>query len=211
MSEPTLDQRTPIVRLKYEADDARNYNWSKIDDTIGRAFTPGSPLQLPGGVPPVGLPASTVIPQVWCDQTTHALANVSNGPLLDALGLVLADGHIYRVTLAGDIAKVAGAASIIALIGGVLFPGYTVGGGTGAQQETFLIEFTVRIEGTLMKMAGVMRSAVGTNAMLPATTQIVSESLAKAGSGNGIYIQATWDNVAAGNTAHTTIGMIECI
>jgi hypothetical protein len=47
MAEPTLDQRTPICRLKYEADDARNYNWSKIDDIIGRAFTPGSPLQLP--------------------------------------------------------------------------------------------------------------------------------------------------------------------
>jgi hypothetical protein len=47
MAEPTLDQRTPICHLKYEADDTRNYNWSKIDDVVGRAFTPGSPLQLP--------------------------------------------------------------------------------------------------------------------------------------------------------------------
>jgi hypothetical protein len=52
MAQPTLDQRTPICRLKFESDDTRNYNWNKIDDVIGRAFTPDSPLQLPPLPPP---------------------------------------------------------------------------------------------------------------------------------------------------------------
>lgn len=52
MAEPTLDQRTPVCRLKFESEDTRNYNWSKLDDVIGRAFTPDSPLQLPPLPPP---------------------------------------------------------------------------------------------------------------------------------------------------------------
>lgn len=60
MAEPTLDQRSPVVRLKFEADDTRNYNWNKLDDTIGRAFTPGSPLQLPPITGSILAPGSAV-------------------------------------------------------------------------------------------------------------------------------------------------------
>jgi hypothetical protein len=35
MPTPTLDQRTPNIRLKYESDDTRNYNWEKLDDLLG--------------------------------------------------------------------------------------------------------------------------------------------------------------------------------
>jgi len=51
MPDPTLDQRTPTLRLRFNADDGTNQNWWKLDDTIGRAFLPGSPLQLPSPLP----------------------------------------------------------------------------------------------------------------------------------------------------------------
>ena len=44
---PTPDQRTNTIRLKYESDATRNYNWEKLDETLGAAFTPESPLQIP--------------------------------------------------------------------------------------------------------------------------------------------------------------------
>jgi hypothetical protein len=36
MADPTIDQRTPNVRLRFESDSTRNYNWSKLDDAIGK-------------------------------------------------------------------------------------------------------------------------------------------------------------------------------
>ena len=47
MGEPTTDQRSPVCRLKYEADATRNFNWSKLDDIVGSAFTEGAALQIP--------------------------------------------------------------------------------------------------------------------------------------------------------------------
>src|SRR5215467_3711487 len=47
MAEPTLDQRTPTLRLRFGSQDVENGNWWILDDTIARAFLPGSVLQLP--------------------------------------------------------------------------------------------------------------------------------------------------------------------
>ena len=45
--------RTPHIRLYEESDDARNGNWFRLDDIIGNAFQPGSPIQFPpSGVAP---------------------------------------------------------------------------------------------------------------------------------------------------------------
>jgi hypothetical protein len=49
MGNPAYGQRTPILGLKVESDETRNFNWLKVDDTIGRAFTEGSALQIPPG------------------------------------------------------------------------------------------------------------------------------------------------------------------
>ena len=47
MGNPAYGQRTPTLGLKVESDETRNFNWHKLDDTVARAFTPDSPLQIP--------------------------------------------------------------------------------------------------------------------------------------------------------------------
>src|SRR5215467_12209893 len=49
MAEPTIDQRTPTIGLRFSSQDELNLNWWKLDDTIARAFQPDSPLQPPPG------------------------------------------------------------------------------------------------------------------------------------------------------------------
>jgi hypothetical protein len=93
MSFPDDGLRTLIVGLKTESDDTRNFNWSKIDDTIARAFTEGSPLQFP---PDMIFPPGSV--------TTDALADgaVTSAKILDGSiqAIDIADGAIITSKIA---------------------------------------------------------------------------------------------------------------
>lgn len=48
MGEPTLDQRTPNLRLKYAAEAGLNYNWEKLDDFAGLFRPTGKSVSLNG-------------------------------------------------------------------------------------------------------------------------------------------------------------------
>jgi hypothetical protein len=49
MSDPSFTGRTTNIALKYGVHDTENFNWNRIDDVVGNAFTPDSPLQIPDG------------------------------------------------------------------------------------------------------------------------------------------------------------------
>jgi len=68
MAEPRPDNRTPVLGLKPGVETDHNFNWFKLDDTIGRAFEPGSPLQLPD------VPASKLPPTITDSDETTVLA-----------------------------------------------------------------------------------------------------------------------------------------
>lgn len=72
MGEPTLDQRTPTLRLKYSAEAGLNFNWDKIDDAfrmlLAMVTTPGGPS---GGFMPV-----TIVPVTGQGNLTLDVAKV---------------------------------------------------------------------------------------------------------------------------------------
>jgi hypothetical protein len=63
MGDPTPDQRTPNLRLKFESDDTRNYNWWKLDDFAGGGGGITPPPFDPGVIPPGSIQGSQIAPQ----------------------------------------------------------------------------------------------------------------------------------------------------
>jgi hypothetical protein len=176
-------------------------SWSKVT---------GAPVTPP---PPTGL-TPTRGSQIWQDPVAQAPANVTSAYILDARNLVLADGHTYRVTLVGDISRIAnGSASLVITTGGVNSLSYTVGGpAASAMTEVFTIDLAITMQGTAMRIACTVRvAAPGTLGQISTVTSTLIVSKTVTSTGPGIAVQASWDTANAGNNAHTTVGLVECI
>lgn len=63
MAEPRGDQRSPNIGLRFSDQADLNFNWSKLDDVVGTAFTPDAPLQIP--------PESIVTSQLYPGTAVH--------------------------------------------------------------------------------------------------------------------------------------------
>lgn len=170
------------------------------------------------GAPAVAAPPSGLSPtkssQIWQDPVAQAPANVVSAYILDARNLVLADGRTYRVSLAGDITRIAnGSASLVVTLGGVNTLSYQVGGPIGsAMTEVFTMDLAVTMQGTSMRISGTVRvAAPGTVGQISVVTSTSIVSKTVTSTGPGIAVQASWDSANSGNNAHTTVGLIECI
>jgi hypothetical protein len=165
-----------------------------------------------GGFPPSGLTPTTGS-QIWQDPVAHSPSNVTLSYLLDARSLVLVSGHTYRVTLSGDISRIANSsASMVVAIGGVTIINYLVGGALGSSRsEVFSVSLTTTIQGTTMRCLGYSITAIGVSGsyLAVASTAIIVRTATM--TGNGIYIQASWDVANTGNNANTAVGLVESI
>lgn len=93
MPEPTFDQRTPNIRLKFESDDTRNYNYWKLDDVIGGAFTDGNPINPPPG----SITGAMIAPQAIASDLIYPGETV---PGYGAAGITGAQVALLNVPLA---------------------------------------------------------------------------------------------------------------
>lgn len=175
-------------------------SWSKVT---------GAPVS----PPPSGLSPARAS-QIWQDPVAQAPANTTSAYILDARNLVLADGHTYRMSLAGDISRIAnGSASLVVTIGGVNSLSYLVGGPVASPMtEVFTLDLAVTMQGTIMRIEGTFRvAAPGTLGQINTVTSTSIVSKTVTATGPGLAVQASWDSANAGNNAHTTVGLVECI
>lgn len=89
-----FEERTPFLRLRYETNELRNDNWVRLDDILGSAYTPGSPIQLP---PNVVLPPTGVIPGLYGDAAHTVTLTVDAAGRIFALlnvAILIGDANI---------------------------------------------------------------------------------------------------------------------
>jgi hypothetical protein len=207
MAEPALSQRTPVVGLKFESDDSRNFNWAKLDDTVGRAFTPGSPLQIPPGV------LTAVYPAIVPDLVT--VANIATGLLYDGTALALQPLTTYWLSLMGDVTRPAAETCTLSVAaGGVALFDHRVGGPLAAAQiESYAITLLLYMQADrTMRIAATCIWAPDpdpTNHVAQGTPTLYVRSVPA--TGDGLSVAVTWDAVVAANVAHATIAMLQTI